>query len=619
MYERLSRHSENELLRKQLLFLGYEVPNTKFSYSPPNERNKDELVSSPNKQLPASRSGINSRNDIRLIEKFDEYRDRRREPGNQVASTHTTPRPQSNQAHLAEHLVFNDDSGSSGTKRKRADYLRDAQGSWIEAENVAKGTSRDMMPPPSALPIRSPPRLSHRSNDLHTSPRLPVFRKQNNAEQTTERRDPKVVQANRYDRLQHKVNVIPPEPTGGDNNDHPTQSLERIYETGTGHMTSPGDYKRARLQDPGNKALLGDPSFVPPKLIQGPEPSLAHHSSNVIPGSRDYNYEKSSQYSQSHRVQSPKRIDALFGMEDVIRNIYRPSPEEGPFQPRSTHGTDPLAHHTGSNANRRQVVHLNDIPTDEPLDPSKLPRRTQEPYPFRWWSPYRNHIAAPVTPAPLRQRYDSTASPYKLVSSPFFHSPRAKLIAGTRPVARSKNEEFRDMLQGFRMEPAQPSRTSVRSQTYTNDPYGVYQDPFYRGRESITAAYNSLIVPETPRTAEGLFRRPDLVRSVPSQSMQTTRDKMYETWAESSAPKRAAPLPSATPLTSGLLGPQSSFGSRRQDMFGIRGARSGTSRMQSFGNPSNSRPATYGQKSHWHDSDDRVGSSTVNVMRGIRR
>ncbi|KAL9075616.1 MAG: hypothetical protein Q9157_003946 [Trypethelium eluteriae] len=613
--------NENELLRKQLLYLGYEVPSTKFSYRPPNERVEDKVVTSPNRQHSASRPGINGELDITPIEKLDEYRDHRREPGDQSTSNHTTFRPQSKHAYVTEYLISDDGWGSSGTKRKRADYLQDIQSSFIEARNPAKGTSRDMMPPPSALPIRSPQRLSHRSSHSRSSPRLTLPTKPQSSEQTIERPDAEAVQVNRYERQQNEANGISREHMTHEYNNHTFRNLERVHQHGTAvsQTTSPQDYKRARLQDPENNALLGDPSFVPPKPIQSLEPSDAHHSANVIHGSRHYNYEKSSQYNQGHRPQSPKRIDAFFGMEDVVRNIYRPSPEGAPFVPRSAHRTEPLTHYTGSNANRRQVGHLKDARSDEHMDTSNPFRSNRETHSLWWSSPYQNQNAAPVTPAPVRQRYDSATSPYKSVSSPFFHSLRANLYADTPSIPRSKNEEFRDMMQGFRTEPAQQPRTDARIRTYTDDPYDVYRDPFYRGRGPRAAANNSLIVPETPRTAEGLFQRPDLPRAGPVHSTQTSRNDMYGRWAQTSAPKRAAPLPSATPSTSGLLGPRSSFGSRRQDTFGIRGARSGALRTQSFGGPSDSRPPMYGQGPRCHDSEDRVGSSTVGVMRGIRR
>lgn len=190
----------------------------------------------------------------------------------------------------------------------------------------------------------------------------------------------------------------------------------------------------------------------------------------------------------------------------------------------------------------------------------------------------------PVTP--LRpSANDMKHQEYKSVASPFFRKtstaqrPPTRGTVSQSPAARG----YTGVLQqqpSFRMQPAYrgPQQVghgiarSLNGFSFIQDPHSVAgNEHLYERRPPTTATYqNTLVVPRTPRNAQGLFARPDLPRQ--PRALYTSESSTYT----AGQPSQVAHLPSRDPSTSSLYIPQSQRAPMHDAaLLSIRGARGG--------------------------------------------
>lgn len=176
------------------------------------------------------------------------------------------------------------------------------------------------------------------------------------------------------------------------------------------------------------------------------------------------------------------------------------------------------------------------------------------------------------------QEYKSVASPFFRKTSTAQRSPTRDTISQS-PVARAYTGNLQQQ-PSFRMQPAYrgPQQVgngiprSLNGLSFIQDPHSVAgNEPLYERRPPTTATYqNTLVVPRTPRNAQGLFARPDLPRR--PQALYTSESSTYTT----RHPRQVAHLPSQDPSTSSLYIPQSQRAPMHDAaLLSIRGARGG--------------------------------------------
>ena len=490
-------------------------------------------------------------------------------------------------------------SSSSGAKRKR---------SLPRTSPAIRGESRDFMPPPTTLPIHSPQRLSYETVGSELSDILTAPKKQMAMKQVIPRPRSDAVRIHEDSRWRKETNVASRDRhiERDDEKVHHDVEMRQRHDARDDRIADlPAVLNHGRIQNEEmkRKALLNDPNFVPPQPIKRSKPNDIQEPADALYEPGYGNTQRASSYIQQQVPPSPTRIDSL---TDIARDIYRPSPKVDTFgRDEVNGGKRQLKTPLRSRANEPQFRSVHDYDSHEQSSAGPaLPRAIPPPQPQ---SLNRYQHAIPATPMPLRQTHQSIASPYKTITSPFFRSSRHN----------PHFHDFHDTIQSFRMRPAQHAWSDPALQRYTADPQNAYQDPFYRGRESVASTCSDLVVPQTPRTMDGLFQRPDLSRPSRFQPGAAPINTRYGIQAHSSAPRRAAPLPSAAPSTSGLVGSRSSYGLRARDALGVRGARSGNLPMQSSIAPKSSRPALYGPASGYNHS--RSWDSTLGGRSSMRR
>ena len=454
------------------------------------------------------------------------------------------------------------------------------------------------MPPPTVLPLRSPQRQSraeHVSKLTDTSPTFEALRSHQNDHCQAEARV-----ASKSQSIRRSAKFTSPSPAG-----------RRSGNAKDDDIRSTSAQERPPYQKMARGALLNDRTFVPPKPMAGlgltnnldieSDVHRSAHGSHYAPLADN----------QKRAPPSPRRIDAFTGMEDVVQRICMPSPRRESLRESTgaIHGRHPAYLETHSKAYRQRLPGLQRSELKEPLNLGLDPEYDHEAFPSGRRLPTRTQFM-PVTPAPQRQTYQSIATPYRPISSPFFRSPGTCRQPRFPPTPVSKYNGFQDNAQGIRMELSNQPSAAACCRTPTINRQNAYGDPFYRGSRTNITASERLLRPESIRTVDGLFQHPDLSQSIARQPM-TASDRTYQSMAQCPVTTRAALLPSATPSTASLSTLQFSRGSRNRDALGIKGARSGNLRMQS------TRPAMHRQLNHYEGSSGL--HSSVGITRSVRR
>ena len=471
------------------------------------------------------------------------------------------------------------------------------------------------MPPPAALPACRPRRPSYRSNNFVPPEALTTPATIAGTEETSPKLNGPAVhvyQNGRWQDVAHET--LDNREVGKHNNGRMDSQFSIVEADGAGaDYRHPSSYHKGfRRLEASTKTLPNDPELVLPKLVHSLEAADNQTSANVLYESRQGTPQDLSQCTGKELPPSPARIDALTGMEDIARNVYH-DPLGGELFEYETRNPrrEPLQPYTQSNADKKQPQRTPYFDFDERLMTRATLRNKWETHPYHSQSPYRNQNGISATPVPLREKHQFLKSPYKSLSSPFFRSSGASFRPNSQSAPQCKNGGSYDIVQGFRIQPPKQRRSdsSLELPIHRLDSQGIYRVPFYRGRGPMTATSAHLVVPETPRTVDGLFQRPDVSRAIPFQPIAALNDVRHETWPRSSAPQQAALLPSATPSTADLLGSQLT-----RDTVGIRGARSGTSQMQSSTARTSSRPVAFGQADY-----SRGLHSDIRIRRSVRR
>lgn len=564
---------ENDILKEQLLCLGYAVPKTNYALKLANDSHLDE-VAARDEQAGARIDGMQQ-----LPNDHNATSSSRANSGfpNGYSSDRTLSGPATNFCVRSDATATQDDVHSSGKKRKRAEYLESQSNMQAEAAYKHKPSSSGLMPPP-ALPLsRRPSNRAEHDGDG----RMLADHNRHESNRTTH-------------------------PTTGRINDPALQ----IYENGRWHSVKDQDHKRSAEGVHGSHTATRSHS----SLTDNTHPAATFHLDKDTNSSTRDRGGVNPPFNLPAQVQSYERgsgeresLPFLQPLQRFNRSLephVESSRAQGSryFANTAAIGRGPerlatYAHdhyvdngaqpyrHTLKPPNTEPVLDreaLGRLPT-RALRNTALPATAARAYPTpssRMFPERDQYLINPRTPPPRRHFESHGLVQGEPVASPFFESRTHQIPSSEsmRVLQQDNPATEHSPMQGYRMARASThwnEPRGINGLSFISEPYTHSGQPIYQNERFGTAAVGShrpLMVPPTPRNEQGFFQRPD----IPPSSSYAAQHVAPVSRHRYSYVRQAAPLPSAMPSVPVKLHPAySARTSTRHDALStIRGAKS---------------------------------------------